>query len=112
MTFITERGRQGLDPATVWSAAYAILGGLAALHKKGMAHADLKPQNFLLPRADTIEGVKFCDFDGSTFKGVRASGPSALSPCEQHPARVPGGIYELWLPPANVIHIYFLRSQA
>ena len=77
LTFITGRGERGLDPAALWSAAAAMLGGLAALHNKGMAHADVKPQNFLLPRADTIEGIKFCDFDGSTFDGAWASGPLA-----------------------------------
>jgi eukaryotic-like serine/threonine-protein kinase len=54
---LAERGR--LDPATVGSIVEQAALGLAAAHKRGIVHRDIKPGNLLLSRNGT---VKITDF--------------------------------------------------
>jgi len=66
------------------SEASAIVKNLAEaikhLHKQGIAHRDLKPDNILCVRDDTPCPVKLCDFDLCSKANIDISTPRLLTP--------------------------------
>lgn len=61
---IDEIGDAGrLPERSVKSLVRSIASALQFLHKKGIAHRDIKPANILLPKSNSLEGAKLCDFD-------------------------------------------------
>ncbi|RME00082.1 MAG: serine/threonine protein kinase, partial [Calditrichaeota bacterium] len=53
-----------------------ILEGLEHIHKKGLIHLDLKPENLML---DIRGSVKICDFDLALSPGEQVHGPKGLT---------------------------------
>ncbi|CAH0555223.1 unnamed protein product [Brassicogethes aeneus] len=53
---------QCLGEAEARKAMRQILDGVAYLHKRNIAHLDLKPQNLLLAEPNSCDNIKLCDF--------------------------------------------------
>lgn len=49
-TRLARNGQQGLEPRTYLAIGRELVGALAALHRKGLVHSDIKPSNVLLSR--------------------------------------------------------------
>jgi serine/threonine protein kinase len=74
---LNDRLRGGpLPPREAVQIAAAVLGALAALHRKGLVHRDLKPSNIFL----SAHGVKLLDFGlARSLPGTAATSDSALT---------------------------------
>ncbi|HVL97893.1 MAG TPA: serine/threonine-protein kinase, partial [Egibacteraceae bacterium] len=75
-----------LDPARAVAVADDVLAALAAAHRRGLVHRDVKPANIMLPPG---EGAKLADFGiakgveevaGLTMEGQVLGTPKYLSP--------------------------------
>jgi calcium-dependent protein kinase len=62
---ILRRGR--LPERDAAAAARAMLLALRRCHERGVAHRDVKPENFLLARAGDAASVRISDFGASAF---------------------------------------------
>jgi len=66
---LTDRVARGaLDPAEVVSIARQVAQALAAVHDRGVIHADVTPGNALIVSVDPIH-VKLCDFGLAAIAG-------------------------------------------
>ncbi len=67
-----------LTPRRIASLLCDVLSGLAAAHRQGLVHRDLKPDNILIDRdADGRETARLCDF--GVVKVLRQEGERALT---------------------------------
>ncbi|MCB2189071.1 MAG: DUF1566 domain-containing protein [Deltaproteobacteria bacterium] len=64
-----------LDPAQALAYLAQTLAGVAALHRAGLVHRDLKPHNLMLDRAG---GVRVSDLGLSLLRGERDATPRSL----------------------------------
>ncbi|TVU45618.1 hypothetical protein EJB05_05109, partial [Eragrostis curvula] len=72
---LRRRGWRGFPEPALAEAASRCLLGLAQLHSRGVAHLDVKPDNFL---ADARGDVKINDFNASRVVAGRGAGESVL----------------------------------
>jgi serine/threonine-protein kinase len=70
--------RERLDVEAALWIAMEVLDILAAAHKAGIIHRDVKPQNVFITEAGDARGVKLLDFGIAKFSGVAPDG-SALT---------------------------------
>ena len=83
---LTDRIRQGMTPAAALDLLESIGGCLDALHRKGVVHRDVKPDNILFhadgtPKLTDFGIAKQCDDDqGLTLDGRTFGSPYYLSP--------------------------------
>ena len=66
-----KEGGQRLSCESVREIAFDAISAVAQLHQRGVAHCNLKPDNFLVPLAGPA--VKVADFDACSFEGVQST---------------------------------------
>jgi serine/threonine-protein kinase len=76
LSTLLRRERLELE-AALW-IAMEVLDILAAAHKAGIIHRDVKPQNVFITEVGDARGVKLLDFGIAKFSGIAADG-SALT---------------------------------
>lgn len=85
--FITDRGSKGVPFPLVTSFTHQLLKGLSYCHSYGVLHRDLKPQNILISKDNTL---KLCDF------GLAKSVALTFKQCTSD-------VVSLWYRPPDVI---------
>lgn len=74
-----------LEPVQAVDLARQILGGLRAIHRAGLVHADLKPENIFRTRNIDRPVWKIADFGLSRRDAEAAKGPISLTPAYAAP---------------------------
>lgn len=64
LSAIQRRGGEGLSEDVARAVARQLIGAIGYLHKLGLAHLDISPENVLISDVSALD-VKLCDFGGS-----------------------------------------------
>jgi serine/threonine-protein kinase len=83
-------GRPGLDVTPALQIAKQVCRGLAAVHKAGIVHGDLKPQNVMVMGNGVVKLMDFGVARAGAASGMTSSAPIAGTPLYMSPEQARG----------------------